>query len=40
LGCRIEKLPTVYLGMSLGNNHKELVIWDGIIEKTEKKLAN
>ncbi|XP_049381369.1 ABC transporter G family member 25-like [Solanum stenotomum] len=40
LGCRIEKLPTVYLGMPLGNNHKELVIWDGIIEKTEKKLAN
>ncbi|XP_015078155.1 uncharacterized protein LOC107021959 [Solanum pennellii] len=40
LGCRIEKLPTVYLGTLLGNNHKELVIWDGIIEKTEKKLEN
>ena len=26
LGCRIEKLPTVYLDMPLGNNHKELVI--------------
>ena len=26
--------------MPLGNNHKELVIWDGIIEKTGKKLAN
>ena len=40
LGCRIEKLPTVYLDMPLGNNHKELVIQNDIIEKTEKKLAN
>ncbi|PHT52662.1 Kinesin-like protein NACK1 [Capsicum baccatum] len=29
----------VVSGMPLGNNHKELVIWDDIIEKTEK-LAN
>ena len=40
LQCKIENLPTTYLGMPLGNNHKELVIWDGIIEKTEKRLAN
>jgi len=26
--------------MLLGHNHKELEIWDGIIEKIEKKLAN
>jgi len=26
--------------MPLGHNHKELEIWDGIIEKIEKKLAN
>ena len=26
--------------MPLGQNHKELGIWDGIIEKTEKELAN
>lgn len=40
LGCKIDKLPTVYLGMPLGNKHKELVIWDGIVEKSERKLAN
>ena len=28
LQCKIENLPTTYLGMPLGNNHKELVIWD------------
>ncbi|WMV10716.1 hypothetical protein MTR67_004101 [Solanum verrucosum] len=39
LSCKIENLPTTYLGMPLGNNHKELEIWDGIVEKTEKKLA-
>ena len=26
--------------MPVGNNHKELEIWDGIIEKTEKRLVN
>lgn len=36
LGCKVEKLPTVYLGMPLENEHKELVIWDSIIGKTEK----
>ncbi|KAG5596686.1 hypothetical protein H5410_037918 [Solanum commersonii] len=40
LGCKVEHFPTTYLGMPLGHNHKELEIWDGIIEKTEKKLAN
>lgn len=30
------KLPTTYLGMPLGSNHKALEIWDGILEKTEK----
>lgn len=39
LGCRVEQLPTTYLGMPLGYKHKEVAIWDGIIEKTEKKLS-
>ncbi|WMV21816.1 hypothetical protein MTR67_015201 [Solanum verrucosum] len=39
LGCSVGKLPTTYLGMPLGNNHKALEIWDGILEKTEKKLS-
>ena len=40
LGCKVDHLHTTYLGMPLRHNHKELEIWDGIIEKTEKKLAN
>lgn len=36
LSCKIEKLPTTYLGMPLGNTHKELEIWDGVVEKTKK----
>ncbi|KAG5607396.1 hypothetical protein H5410_028888 [Solanum commersonii] len=40
LGCKVEHLPTTYLGMPLGPDHKELEIWGGIIEKREKKLAN
>ncbi|XP_060210551.1 uncharacterized protein LOC132637488 [Lycium barbarum] len=39
LNCKIENLPTVYLGMPLGSMHKAVEIWDGVIEKTEKKLA-
>lgn len=39
LGCRVEKLPIVYLGMPLGSKHKAGEIWDGIIERTEKTLA-
>jgi len=39
LGCKIEQFPTTYLGMPLGSNHKELLIWDGIIQRSEKKLA-
>lgn len=35
LGCKVENMPTVYLGMSLGNKHKDIEIWDGIVEKTE-----
>lgn len=32
-------MSTTYLGMPLGNEYKALEIWDGIVEKTEKKLA-
>jgi len=39
LGCSVGKLPTTYLGMPLGNNHKALEIWDSTLEKTEKKLS-
>lgn len=39
LGCRVEKLSTTYIGMPLGSSHKALEIWDGILEKTERKLS-
>lgn len=39
LGCRIDQMPTVYLGMPLGNKYKVLEIWDGIIEKLGKKVS-
>lgn len=39
LGCNVDHLPVVYLGMPLGYKHKEARIWDGIIEKAEKRLT-
>ncbi|WMV09784.1 hypothetical protein MTR67_003169 [Solanum verrucosum] len=38
LDCRVENLPTVYVGMPLGSKHKALGIWDVIIVSTEKKI--
>ncbi|KAG5617958.1 hypothetical protein H5410_017782 [Solanum commersonii] len=32
-------LPTTYLGMPLGTKSKSLEIWNGVVEKCEKKLA-
>jgi len=32
-------LPTIYLGMPQGSKHKTMEIWNGILVKTEKKLA-
>ncbi|RVW49313.1 Peptidyl-prolyl cis-trans isomerase FKBP20-1 [Vitis vinifera] len=29
LGCRVGALPTVYLGLPLGANHKATIMWDG-----------
>ncbi|KAG5630767.1 hypothetical protein H5410_002484 [Solanum commersonii] len=36
LGCKIEQFPTTYLGMPAGSNHKELLIWDGIIQRSRR----
>ncbi|WMV19366.1 hypothetical protein MTR67_012751 [Solanum verrucosum] len=32
-------MPTTYLGMPLGSEHKAGEIWDGVLEKIEKRLA-
>ena len=40
LGARVRELPTIYLGMPLGGKRKSIGIWNGVIEKCEKKLTN
>ncbi|KAF3624709.1 Syntaxin-51 [Capsicum annuum] len=40
LGCNTGSLPTTYLGLSLGAAFGFTSIWDGVIEKFEKKLAS
>lgn len=39
LGGEVGALPTTYLGMPLGAKSKSTDIWNGVIEKCEKKLA-
>lgn len=40
LGGRIGDLPTTYLGMPLGAKSRSIGIWNGVIEKCERKLVN
>jgi hypothetical protein len=40
LGCRIGSLPMTYLGMPLGASFKSVSIWNGVIEKVERRLAS
>jgi len=40
LGCRIGSLSMTYLGMSLGASFKSLSIWNGVIEKVERRLVS
>ncbi|XP_075112354.1 uncharacterized protein LOC107789957 [Nicotiana tabacum] len=39
LGGSTGTLPTIYLGMPLGAKNKSKGIWNGVIEKCEKKSA-
>lgn len=39
LGCKVSSLPMKYLSLPLGAPHKSKVIWDGVIEKIEYRLA-
>jgi len=39
LGCQIATLPTRYLGMPLGAQNKETVVWSEVLERCNKKLA-
>nr|XP_009762742.1 PREDICTED: uncharacterized protein LOC104214731 [Nicotiana sylvestris] len=40
LGGNVGEMPTVYLGMPFGAKSKSKGIWNGVLEKCEKKLAN
>jgi len=40
LGCRIGSLPMTYLGLPLGASFKSLSIWNGVIEKVQRRLAS
>lgn len=40
LGCEVGSSPTVYLGLSLGAKSKAMEIWNGVIERCEKRLYN
>jgi hypothetical protein len=39
LGCGVESLPLIYLGLPLGATHRDPSIWDVVIGKIEAKLA-
>ncbi|RVW65263.1 Transcription initiation factor TFIID subunit 5 [Vitis vinifera] len=36
---KVGRLPTSYLGIPLGTNHKSVAIWDGVEERFRKRLA-
>ena len=40
LATKVGNLPTTYLGMPLGANSTSIAIWNGVLEKCEKKLSN
>jgi len=40
MNCSISSLPLKYLGLPLGASFKSTAIWDGVIEKMERKFAS
>ncbi|KAG7961552.1 hypothetical protein I3843_09G022900 [Carya illinoinensis] len=39
LDCKVSALLMTYLGLQLGATFKATAIWDGVVEKIEKRLA-
>lgn len=33
MGCKVDNMHTIYLGMPLGNKNKDAKIWDDIVER-------
>jgi hypothetical protein len=40
LGCRLGSLPLTYFGVPLGASFKSISIWNGVLEKVERRLAS
>ncbi|RVW64196.1 hypothetical protein CK203_046361 [Vitis vinifera] len=38
-GCKVGRLPSSYLGILLGANHKFVTIWDGVEERFRRRLT-
>ena len=38
-GCKVGRLPSSYLGIPLGANHKSVAVWYGVEERFRKQLA-
>jgi hypothetical protein len=39
LGCQVASLPMTYLGLLLGASYTTISIWNGVIEKMDRRLA-
>ena len=39
LGCKVGGLPSCYLGLPLGVPFKSMVVWDGVEERFQKRVA-
>ena len=39
LGCKVGGLPSCYLGLPLGVPFKSMVVWDGVEERCQKRVA-
>lgn len=39
LGCKIGALPTTYLGLPLGASFKAPRVWDGVVDRVQRRLA-
>ncbi|GMP71230.1 hypothetical protein CsSME_00029724 [Camellia sinensis var. sinensis] len=39
LGCKVTMLPVSYLGLPLGASFKETKVWDGVVDRVQRRLA-
>lgn len=40
MGCKMEALPTTYLGLSLGGKSSSKAIWNSVIKRLERRLSS